>query len=105
MRGAGPLDEAVASAMRRERDRRKWRQVDLAGLLHWPLSRVTRIEAGEQRVLVGDLVPLCRALGMSTADLLSEASPADLQTLGLVPGAMTADRADRVEGDADPATA
>jgi transcriptional regulator with XRE-family HTH domain len=77
------IDRVVAEVMRNERDRRRWRQVDLAGRLRWPLSRVARIERGEQRVLVEDLLGLCRVLGVSLADLLRDAPPSDLLALGL----------------------
>ena len=83
-RGPGRLDGALAEVMHRERDQRSWRQVDLAKHLRWPLSRVTRIEAGMQRVLVKDLLDLCRVLEMGVADLLSEADPADLKTMDLL---------------------
>lgn len=77
------MDGALAEVMHRERDRRSWRQVDLAKHLQWPLSRVTRIEGGSQRVLVGDLLDLCRVLEMGVAELLFKADPLDLQILGL----------------------
>ena len=69
--------------MRRERSSRKWRQADLAQRLSWPLSRVTRMEGGLQRVQVTDVRDLCRVFDIPFIALLKDADPTDLKALRL----------------------
>jgi transcriptional regulator with XRE-family HTH domain len=77
------LGTVIAMNMRRERSRRKWRQIDLAGRLGWPPSRVTRVECGVQRVQLTDVRDLCAAFGLPLVGLLAGADPADLKALQL----------------------
>jgi transcriptional regulator with XRE-family HTH domain len=77
------LGTVIAVNMRHERSSRKWRQLDLAQRLDWPISRVTRIECGAQRVQVTDVRDLCDAFGIPLTALLADADPADLRALQL----------------------
>jgi transcriptional regulator with XRE-family HTH domain len=76
------LGDVLASNVRAERARRRWRQTDLAERLGWPQSSVSDLESGRRRVGVDDIVPLCRAFDVTLARLLDGAEPDDLRVIG-----------------------
>ena len=77
------LDAVIARSMRRRRVDRGWRQTDLSKHLQWPLSRVTRIETGQQRVQLNDVRDLCRVFQVPLVEMLAGADPRDLAALQL----------------------
>ena len=76
------LGDVIASNIRAERSRRRWRQRDLADLLGWSHATVSAIEIGKRQVGAGELADICRALGVTFADLVRGADPDDLRALG-----------------------
>jgi transcriptional regulator with XRE-family HTH domain len=76
----------IAASVRAERNRRHWRQVDLAERLGWSNQTVSDLETGQRAVLASDLPKLCRAFGVNLAKLADGAAPEDLAALGLSTG-------------------
>jgi transcriptional regulator with XRE-family HTH domain len=66
-----------------ERVRHRWTQAQLAERLGVAASTVSGWETGHRLIGVDALVPLCRALGVSLADLLRGLDADDRQALGL----------------------
>src|SRR4051794_30577312 len=83
IRGVTDLGAVVANNVRAERARRHWRQEDLADRLGWSRGSIGHLESGRRRPSVTDLPPLCRAFGITLADLLRGADQADLDALQL----------------------
>ena len=77
------LAEVIAFNVRIERARRRWNQGQLGALIGLSRSGVSELEAGRRRPGVDDLVPLCRAFGISLGRLIDGTDPSDLQILGL----------------------
>ena len=77
------LGHVVASNVRAERARRRWRQSDLADALGWDVGTVGHLETGRRDVRAADLPQLCRALGITLDRLLQDADPDDVAALGL----------------------
>lgn len=77
------LGELVASNVRVERSRRKWRQGDLADRLGWSRARVGFLESGSRQALVADLPQLCRAFDIPLLALVDGADQADIEALDL----------------------
>lgn len=77
------LGAVVANNVRAERARRHWRQEDLAERLGWSRGSIGHLESGRRRPSVADLPPLCAAFGITLADLVRGADPADLDVLQL----------------------
>jgi transcriptional regulator with XRE-family HTH domain len=73
----------LARAVRAERGRRGWRQVDLAERCAWSMDTVSAIERGVRRVDLDDALRLCQAFGIPLVKLLDGADDQDLRTLGL----------------------
>jgi transcriptional regulator with XRE-family HTH domain len=48
------------------------RQVDLAKLLGMPQSYVSKFESGERTLTVPELISICKALNISTANLIKK---------------------------------
>lgn len=62
--------EAVAKNVRRIREARSLRQIDLARLLGWSTATLSKLEAGARGVGVDDLLALAAALGVAPAYLV-----------------------------------
>lgn len=77
------LGDVLASNVRAERARRRWRQADLAERLGWPQSSVSDLESGRRKIGVDDIVPLCRAFDVTLARLLDGAEPGELHLIGV----------------------
>ena len=77
------LGVVVARAVKAERNRRGWRQQDLADRCGWPVDTIGGIERGTRRVAVQDLPVLCEALGVTLIKLLDGAEAKDMRTIGL----------------------
>jgi transcriptional regulator with XRE-family HTH domain len=78
------LAAVIASNVRGERARRKWRQADLAARLSVAQTTVSGIESGEREIGVRMLPALCRAFGVPLADLVRGADEDDLRAMGLL---------------------
>lgn len=80
----GPAASAIiARNLAAERVRHRWSQADLAERVGVGRTTIASWETGHRIVGVDALVPLCRALGVTMADLMRGADPADLRALGL----------------------
>jgi ribosome-binding protein aMBF1 (putative translation factor) len=73
--GDAEIYEALGQAIRRQRERRRMKQGELAGLVEMSRASVTNIELGRQSLLVDQLCRFARALGVQPADLLQCAPP------------------------------
>jgi transcriptional regulator with XRE-family HTH domain len=62
--------QALASLLRQMRVDAGLRQVDLARALGEPQSYVSRYESGEQRLDLIEVRTVCRAMGLSLAELI-----------------------------------
>lgn len=47
-------------------------QVDLAAKLRQPQSLISKIEGGERRIDVIEFVDICRAVGLSPSDVITQ---------------------------------
>lgn len=77
------VDAVVARNVRAERVRKGWRQADLGAAVGWSTFVVSDVETGKRRLSLGDVVLLCRALGVPLSKLLEGIEPADLGALGI----------------------
>lgn len=77
------LSAIVARNLAAERVRHRWTQAQLADRLGVTRGAVSTWETGARLVGLDLLVPLCRALGITLAELLRGADPDDLSALGL----------------------
>lgn len=77
------LSAIVARNIAAERVRRRWTQADLAERMGVTRGAVSTWETGTRVVGLDLLVPLCRALDVTLADLVRGADPDDLRALGL----------------------
>ena len=77
------LGAVIARNVRAERGRLGWDQDQLAETLGWSRTTVSNVENGKRTVTADDIVPLCRALGVTFAQLIDRADPDDLSTLSL----------------------
>ncbi|MEC7795457.1 MAG: helix-turn-helix transcriptional regulator [Pseudomonadota bacterium] len=78
IRSAGQL--ALTQILAAERKRAGLTQADLASRLHCHQSLIARIESGERRIDVVELIILARAIGVSPEELTTRVSavvPAD----------------------------
>ena len=77
----GRLDAVVGGNVRRLREARGWRQIDvasrMAGLGHeqWRDATVAMLEGGNRNVRLDELADLCRILGVTVTDLLTTDDP------------------------------
>lgn len=84
IRGMPSLSEVLQKNLRAERARNKWGQARLGKELGgWSRSRVSDLETGETQMHVAHIVPICRALNITFADLLKGCDPEDREALGL----------------------
>jgi transcriptional regulator with XRE-family HTH domain len=60
-----------------------WTQQQLADALGWSSSSVGNLESGKRKVIADDIAPLCRVFGVTFAQLVDRAEPADLEALDL----------------------
>jgi transcriptional regulator with XRE-family HTH domain len=81
--GEVTLADHVAAAVRAERARRKWTQVELAQRAGLSATTIGDLEQGKRAVRVDDLPRLCRAFGLPLASLTQGADRADIEALGL----------------------
>lgn len=77
------LGDVLASNVRAQRARRRWRQSDLASRTGWSKDTISDIETGRRRVGVEDIPILCRALEVTLPKLLEGADSDDLVAIGL----------------------
>ncbi len=77
------LAAVVASNVRAERARRRWKQRELAALLNWSIGMVSDTESGQRRIGISDLPNFCRAFQVPLSELVKGADPEDLDALGL----------------------
>jgi transcriptional regulator with XRE-family HTH domain len=77
------LGAVVARNVRAERARLDWDQAQLALALGWSRTTVSNLESGTRTVTLDDVVPLCRALSVTFAQLIDRADPDDLAVLAL----------------------
>ena len=75
------LELAIAASVRTERNRRKWRQVDLAQHLGCSLSQVSDLELNKRAIHANELPRLCRVLNISFFTLIKGAEPGDILAL------------------------
>lgn len=73
----------MARTVRAERTARGWTQARLAAESGMSARGVSDLEAGARAIKLDDLVPLCRALGVTLPVLLARVSPEDRQVLGI----------------------
>ncbi|CAA9349992.1 MAG: hypothetical protein AVDCRST_MAG29-2181 [uncultured Nocardioidaceae bacterium] len=66
------LEETARQRLRVLRQARGWTLDDLAARAHVGASTISRIETGQRRLAVDQLVTLSRALGVSVDDLLAD---------------------------------
>ena len=72
MTGDGDLEETARRRLRSLRHTRGWTLDDLAERAHIGASTISRIETGQRRLAVDQLVTLARALGVTVDDLLAD---------------------------------
>ena len=77
------LGITLATNVRAERSRKRWRQEDLAKALGMSVDTVSRMESGQRKITMDDLPGLCRVFGLPLAELLRGAEPEDVGPLGL----------------------
>lgn len=70
--GSDELEETARRRLRTLRQARGWTLDDLAERAHVGASTISRIETGQRRLAVDQLVTLTRALGISVDDLLTD---------------------------------
>ena len=70
--GGEALEETARRRLRTLRQARGWTLDDLAERAHVGASTISRIETGQRRLAVDQLVTLARALGISVDDLLAD---------------------------------
>lgn len=66
------LEETARRRLRALRQARGWTLEDLAARAHLGASTISRIETGQRRLAVDQLVTLARALGITVDDLLAD---------------------------------
>ena len=66
-----PLSAALAASVRMARAERRLTQEQFADALGLGRASLADIESGRRKIAVDDLEPLCRALGVTFADLLA----------------------------------
>lgn len=72
MSGGDALQETARRRLRTLRQSRGWTLHDLAERAHIGASTISRIETGQRRLAVDQLVTLARALGITVDDLFAE---------------------------------
>jgi transcriptional regulator with XRE-family HTH domain len=77
------LGGVIARTVRAERTARGWTQAQLAKELGLSGRAMSELETGKRRVMADDLLPLCRALGMTLPQLLARVDAEDRATLGV----------------------
>jgi transcriptional regulator with XRE-family HTH domain len=77
------LSLVLARALRAERARAGLSQSELAARLGTSQTRFAALESGARKLYAAELPDVCRALGVTFADLLYKADPEDRSALGL----------------------
>ena len=77
------LASAIASSMRAERARRKWRQADLAARLDVAQATVSAWESGTREISINLLPRLCEAFGIPLSELVRHADQRDRDLMGM----------------------
>jgi transcriptional regulator with XRE-family HTH domain len=77
------LGDVIARTVRAERAARGWTQAHLAAEVGLSARAMSELETGKRRVMADDLLPLCRALGMTLPQLLARVDAEDRATLGV----------------------
>lgn len=77
------LGDVIAANVRAERGRLKLDQAALAERLGWSKSTVSNLESGRRTVAADDIVPLCRALQVTFAQLIYRLDDDQLAILAL----------------------
>ena len=84
VRAMASFHVVIPDNIRAERRRKDWIQSRLAMEIDgWTLDKVSSIESHETRLLVEDLVPLCRALGRTLSELAVGCDPEERAVLGI----------------------
>ena len=78
MSGGVELEETARRRLRTLRQARGWTLDDLAERAHVGASTISRIETGQRRLALDQLVTLARALGVSVDDLLADGDGDDV---------------------------
>jgi transcriptional regulator with XRE-family HTH domain len=65
-----PLSEKIGQAIRRLREKRGWRQRDLANRSKLPVRTIGRIERDQVDVRLSTLTKIAKALNVSAKELL-----------------------------------
>jgi len=81
--GMSTLGQVVAAAVRAERARLDMDQGQLATALGWSRTTVSNLESGTRAIGVDDIVPICRALGVTLPQLVDRADPDDRAIIGI----------------------
>jgi transcriptional regulator with XRE-family HTH domain len=71
------LEDTARRRLRTLRQARGWTLDDLAARAHVGASTISRIETGQRRLALDQLVTLARALGVSVDDLLADDGAGD----------------------------
>jgi transcriptional regulator with XRE-family HTH domain len=77
------LSSVIGPRIRGRRSELRMRQSDLAPQLGVKPRAVGYIEAGERALVVDELPAVCRALGITLAELMAGADEDDLRVMGL----------------------
>lgn len=83
VRCVATLGAVIARNVRKERAGLQWDQGQLAAAIGWSRTTVSNLENGKRIVTADDIPVLCRALGVTFAQLVDRADPDDMTALGL----------------------
>lgn len=80
------LSSTFAANARGIRAHRRLRQQDVAERAGIGRSTLSLIEGGGRRITLEDVLAVCTGLGVTLGDLLADADPEMLRTIGVRPG-------------------
>jgi transcriptional regulator with XRE-family HTH domain len=79
------LSDVIAANVRAERARRRWSQQELADRSGLSRSTIADLEIGTRRITADHLPVLCRAFGVTFAEMIRGADAEDVQALSITP--------------------
>jgi ribosome-binding protein aMBF1 (putative translation factor) len=79
------LSDVIAANVRAERARRRWSQQELADRSGLSRSTIADLEIGTRRITADHLPVLCRAFGVTFAEMIRGADAEDVQALRITP--------------------
>jgi transcriptional regulator with XRE-family HTH domain len=79
------LSDVIAANVRAERARRRWSQQELADRSGLSRSTIADLEIGTRRITADHLPVLCRAFGVTFAEMIRGAEAEDIQALSITP--------------------